>query len=95
METFYLHASWHTTRVVMNQDDRRRHTLDGRLEQLGHPHLGRVQAAMVDLHDVDHPVTCVQQDHPQVLLFQIAHLVLQHGSRIRRAVDRRDDLLRC
>ena len=73
----------------MKDNDRRSVETDGRPEDLGYPDLSAVQAAFVDLDDIQNPVAGVEYDHAQVLLFQHAHFVLHQTGGIRRAVDRR------
>ena len=52
--------------------------VDDRLaEDFAHPHLGRVDAALVELGQVHHPVAGVQVHHPQLFVIQRAQEGLQ------------------
>jgi len=44
---------------------------------------------MVDFHDIDHPVTGIEQDHFKVFLFKQAHLILDERGGIGRVMDDR------
>ena len=77
-----------TTGMVVRHHDGRSQSLDGGAEDLAHPHLRGIHRALIDLHDVQHTVAPVQQEHAQVFFFQQAHLGLHQRGRIGRTVDR-------
>jgi hypothetical protein len=53
---------------------------DGSLEDFSHMNLGRLNRALVNLNNLQHPVARVEQNDPQVFLFQRGHLIRNNAA---------------
>jgi len=58
--------AWVRAGMIVGCNNGRGHTLDGRLEDLRHAHLGRIHRPVINLYDVQHVIAIVQQDDLQV-----------------------------
>ncbi len=68
--------------------DEGRGIVDNRLaEDFAHPHLRRVDAALVELDQVEHPIAGVQVHHPQFFMVEWSHEGQQDVVGVLRALD--------
>ncbi len=82
-------GGWISAGMVVDNDQSWGISPNGRLEDLPHVYLRRIDRTFIDLDNIQYPVSRIEQDYAQMFLLQRRHLVCHQCGRIRGAVDRR------